>query len=334
MSIAEKFEVIADAVYEKGVADQKAVSVDWDIIQNKGNRQYWQNAFAYWGSGDINPKYMIKPTAKATTGAQSMFQGSYVKNIDWSKFDFSECTTLYTAFNSCAFLESIDIDLAPTSTMASMWNYMFSGGINLKRIQKIVTKLNQTYTSTFYNCNELEEVRFAPYDADAGIGIGNDISFADSPKLTRGSLESILLALAPVDGKTLTFSTELGLSEKMNEKINCQISLSPSDNNTTVNVWTGEHKITTSLDTGGYLTLSDSVGGLGINCLVTIKHSDGTTTTRNNEYMVHDGDVITSIDYKVPSGYITEDSLTIDITASIRYWYSDFGNIGYWNIIY
>lgn len=221
MSVAEKFEVIADAVYKKGVADGKATGVDWDNIQQNGTRKYWDKAFAYWGEEEVNPKYMIKPTAIATTGAQSMFQGSWVKKVNWSKFDFSECVTLYTAFNSCPNLEEIgiydedgnpqgDFELSPTSTSATMWNYMFSGGRNLKRIQKIVTKLNQIYTSTFSNCLELEEIRFAPYDEASGIGIGNDISFADSPKLTKESIESIFNALSDdVTGKTATFNANV-----------------------------------------------------------------------------------------------------------------------------
>lgn len=225
MSIAEKFEVIADAVYEKGIADQKAVSVDWDVIQNKGNRNYWINAFAYWGVSDINPKYMIKPTARATQGVQSMFQGSYVENVDWSKFDFSETTTFYTTFNNCPYLVSVDADLTPTSPNANVWGYFCSGAQKLTRIQKMVTQLTHAFTSSFNKCYELADIRFAPYDADNGIGIGNDISFADSPNLTRESIISILEALAydiNTDGstyKTLTFSTDLGFERKLKDCI-------------------------------------------------------------------------------------------------------------------
>jgi hypothetical protein len=239
-NIGKKLEQVADAVYNKGVSDQKSVSVDWDIIQEYGRRKYWPNAFAYWGNTELKPKYMIKPTQ--STGAQSMFQGSYITNADWSKFDFSECPTIYTAFNSCPFIENIGYNvekdskgneisvtpiegfsLNPTGNMVAMWDYMFSADKNLKRIKLMSPKLNCTYKNTFKNNQSLEEIRFSPYDADAGIGIGEDISFEDSPKLSRESIVSILEALSPhlnTDGtiyKTLTFSTELNFIDKMRD---------------------------------------------------------------------------------------------------------------------
>ena len=60
--IAEKIPV----VYDKGFEDGKALGgdgVDWDVIQSKGNRLYYNNGFAYWGATEINPKYMIAPTS-------------------------------------------------------------------------------------------------------------------------------------------------------------------------------------------------------------------------------------------------------------------------------
>ena len=43
MSIAEKFEVIADAVYEKGKKDEHDKL--WDAFQDNGTRTYYTNGF-------------------------------------------------------------------------------------------------------------------------------------------------------------------------------------------------------------------------------------------------------------------------------------------------
>ena len=57
-SIAEKFEVIADAVYEKGKEDEN--DRFWDDIQQKGNRNNYQSCFMQWGAKTITPKYKIR----------------------------------------------------------------------------------------------------------------------------------------------------------------------------------------------------------------------------------------------------------------------------------
>ncbi len=175
-TITENDQKVYDSGYENGKADQKKDSVDWDIIQNYGNRIYYPRAFGYWGLIDISPKHIVAPTGNNFVQA---FQGSYARNIDWSKFDLSQCASFSEVFNSCPYLLSIDTDLAPTSTASNVWNYTFGGAQKLKRIQKMVTKLTHQFLSSFAKCYELEEIRFAPYDAENGIGIGNDISFAD-----------------------------------------------------------------------------------------------------------------------------------------------------------
>jgi hypothetical protein len=203
--------------YNAGVADQKAVSVDWDVIQQKGARINYTNGFAYWDWEYGDPKYPVAPNAGVY--GQSMFLAcNYLKGINWDKFDLSKLSTFYNFCMNCLALENIGIDIAPTGTTSTAFYQAFSRCEKVKNIQKIVAKTAHQFTSTFAKCYELEEIRFAPYDEAEGIGIGNNISFADSPKLTRESIESICMALANPEveqSKTLTFNTNVDLEGKM-----------------------------------------------------------------------------------------------------------------------
>lgn len=190
--------------YTEGVEAQKAVSVDWGIIQDEGNRTAYNRGFASWSAEEINPKYMIEPT---TTNFISAFQAcTKLKKVDWKKFDLTKGTSFYQTFNSCFELESIETDLIPVSLVANCWDYTFSGCWALKMIQKIKAFVGHTWQYAFNRCDALEEIRFTE-DSE----IANNISFADSPKLTRESIVSILEALANnlTTMKTLTFNTGL-----------------------------------------------------------------------------------------------------------------------------
>lgn len=231
MSIAEKLTTIAEneqkvydagygkgylegneVGYETGIEVQKEVSVDWDVIQDYGNRTAYDRGFAAWGAEEINPKYMIAPTTTRFTAA---FQAcTKLKKVDWKKFDLTKGTTFNKTFNSCFELESIKTDLIPVSLAANCWEYTFSGCWALKMIQKIKAFAGHTWQYAFNRCDELEEIRFTE-DSE----IANDISFADSPKLSRESIISICKALANVQGKTCTFSTSVDLEMKLKEII-------------------------------------------------------------------------------------------------------------------
>ena len=189
----------SQAGYDKGIADQKAVSVDWDIIQDYGNRTAYNRGFAAWGIKECNPKYAISPTA---TNFINCFQAcTELETVDWSKFDLSACTSFSQAFNSCFKLKSIDADLVPASLTASCWQYTFSGCWELERIQKIKALSGHTWTGTFNRCDNLAEIRFT----DDSI-IDNDISFIDCSKLSKESIESIFEALTLAEYVTVTFN--------------------------------------------------------------------------------------------------------------------------------
>ena len=207
MSIAEKLTTIAEnqqKVYDKGLADGKAQGgngdISWDVVQDNGNRTMYMYGFAYWSMRECNPKYKIVPTG---TYFQNAFQGCLnLEEVDWTKFDLSQCGSFYNTFYNCFALKSIDIDLRPTATTATVFNNTFRSCMALKKIQKIVPKVTHTWTDCFYKCYELEDVTFGEYL------IGNDISFADCSKLSKDSILSILnaLSLETNSNKTLTLN--------------------------------------------------------------------------------------------------------------------------------
>jgi hypothetical protein len=151
MSLAEKFEVIADAVYEKGKNDDK--SDFWDVFQNKGIQMAnYQYAFAYGHFSDenYNPKHKINPS-------------------------YSCSNMFYSATKITDTKVDIDVRLATASTN------VFRLASKLKTIRKIIVNESNTFVQWFTGCSSLENITFE------GV-IGNDLSFADSPLLTAESL--------------------------------------------------------------------------------------------------------------------------------------------------
>ena len=152
MSIAEKFEVIADSVYEKG--KEKERSDFWDVFQNKGKLNAfssYQYAFSYghWTDNNYNPKYTI------SAGYSCSYMYYMATGITDTK---------------------VDINLQYAT--ASVQVFRSSG---LKTIRKLIVVAANTYNSWFAGCASLENITFE------GV-IGNDISFADCPLLTVESM--------------------------------------------------------------------------------------------------------------------------------------------------
>lgn len=184
MSIAEKFEVIADAVYDKGVSYGKKSQYDefWDTYQQNGNRQDYTYAFygMVWDDEIYNPKYEIQVTAAQGT---NLFRHSRITDTK-KTVSFTNVTT-----NSST--------------------YVFNNCINLKTIRTIAVEEKQQFTGWFDNCNSLENITFAGK-------IANDIIFAGKIgannwycPLTKESITSIVNHLSDsATGKSVTFAKE------------------------------------------------------------------------------------------------------------------------------
>ena len=184
MSISEKFEVIAEAVYEKGRQDEW--SDFWDIFQNKGERKDYNNAFRRWDCEYIRPKYK----AVSTNGGRArIFEANLkLKKVEKEYFDFSKAsptnqsTDNYFTFQHCEALEEIE-DIGLMGEYA--YGNTFINCYKLHTIELVRSNENVVFTDTFKNCHELKNITFE------GV-IGKNISFSESRLLTVESLNSII----------------------------------------------------------------------------------------------------------------------------------------------
>lgn len=193
MSIAEKFETIADAVYQKGYEDgagnNTGSSYDegytegykkgrddeydafWDSYQKNGGRTSYAYAFysSRWNNEIYNPKYPILPT-----NSNSIFNTSYITDT------------------------KVDIDLTGAGTnTAGMFQYS-----KLEKISKLIVIESTGYSNCFTSCSALKKISFE------GI-IGKNISFSDCPNLSAESIENIIDHLKDYSGTTPTCTLTL-----------------------------------------------------------------------------------------------------------------------------
>lgn len=170
-----------DKGYESGVADGKKAEYDafWDAFQQMGNRTYYRYAFYgqnsdAWTDAIYNPKYPIR--AAGSSGGDSMFQASKITDT------------------------KVDIEIGVDAS------YVFISCYSLKTIRKLIVSESTTFYRWFDGCEALENVTFE------GV-IANDISFADSLKLSNASVQSIIDHLKDFTGqtgKTLTLQAYVG----------------------------------------------------------------------------------------------------------------------------
>lgn len=178
MSIAEKFETIADAVYEKGKEDEWRAF--WETYQGKGNAINY--AYAFYGSTWTDDLYRplkqidgIDTTFKVYATCNGMYQGTYITD------------TL------------IPIDITGNG-VGSNTTYMFYSATRLKKINKLIVKESNVFTSAFGYCKALTDIEFEGT-------IGRSISFADCP-LTVESMKSIITHLNKYDTKSYTLTVK------------------------------------------------------------------------------------------------------------------------------
>lgn len=204
-SIAEKFEVIADSTYKKGIADERKKF--WDNNQKGGTRTNYSYAYTSegWTEENFFPEHNIIVTGSATY----MFYQNQIAGLDLRpkqfkekygiNIDLSRATNRQQmiAWSNVVALGTIDA----TSTTNGLY-YSCFGASKLKIIEKIImpaeddTTINVGYA--FNNCIALEEVYF-----DGIIAV--IINFQWCP-LIKTSLENIVEHLSPtVTGKTVTF---------------------------------------------------------------------------------------------------------------------------------
>ena len=210
MSIAKKFEVIADAVYEKGKKDE--YDKFWDACQDYGNRTSYANGFQGnqgWTKDNFYPKYDIKPVGSA---AQLFYAWEYAAkhSIDLAQrledcgviLDTSQATSLQNAFNYTKFTRIPAIDI--TSTTIGNSGLFGNNWGTLVTIDKIIMNENNLIANSWFsNCSGLMNLII-----EGKIGQSN-FDVKHCKKLTKESILSILKALSLdiTTTTTITFST-------------------------------------------------------------------------------------------------------------------------------
>jgi hypothetical protein len=185
VSIAEKFETIADAVYNKGLSDKELES--WDIFTRSFQRINYEYAFYMMAVEYIHPPQKII----VSSGRDIYMFGNCLKlkKIEKQHFDLSKIsisTVLstgahYSTFYCCYELEEIeDIGLP-----AGSYYDTFRQCEKLHTIEVLrVTEECQFTPTCFFCCNALKNITIE------GL-IGKTISFSSSP-LSVESIENII----------------------------------------------------------------------------------------------------------------------------------------------
>ena len=194
MSVNEKMTAIADAIRDK-TGGTEALTLDdmaaeipkvyeegkkaerdefWEVFQNGGKAANYYYAFHSMRFTDANyhPKYDIVISEGTTTG-RSVFQAA----------------TRITDVKVAIYANANNVQM------------FFSGATSLKRIPLFYVYASTTYSNTFANCEDLEELTM-------GGTIGqNGFNVQWSKKLNKASIESIVNALsATTSGLTVTLS--------------------------------------------------------------------------------------------------------------------------------
>ena len=197
MSIAEKFEVIADEVYEKGK------EYIWEVVQQKGNRKDYGMAFYMWDMEYIRPKYKVVPTDHYS-GNQT-FCKSTIKKAEKEYFDFSQKPSTsnsqsgwYYMFSTCTKLEEIeDIGMQAMNN----YSYCFAWCGKLHTIAVLRCDENTTWSNAFNSCYSLKNVTIEGVIGKSGFNV------SACTKLSGASIVSIIEALSTAtSGLSVTLS--------------------------------------------------------------------------------------------------------------------------------
>lgn len=209
MSIAEKFEIIADEVYDAGKKAQ--YDAFWDSFQQNGERTDYRSAFgAMWTAETFKPKYPIRPTT-----ANFMFyhnQGGGVHIDDFVEFckennvvlDYSQCVEAQYGIGCLCSPHFGTLDFSNATDLQQLF-YGHSFGNNQSHsvvtIDEFISSEITTYhINTFQHAVNLENIKMS------GV-VAKDITFQHCTKLTKASITSIINVLSnTTSGLTLTLS--------------------------------------------------------------------------------------------------------------------------------
>lgn len=192
MSIAKKFEVIADEVYEKGISDERRRF--WESFTNNGTRTNYSGAFGYgWNCEELDcPPELFKPT-----NLESAFVQCNIKKID---IDTSTCTKLSYGFYYSNAYEIGVVDCRNASNL----DRLFCACPNLAIVRKVIVKEENTYTMMFDWNYKIEHIIFE------GTIAQNGFSISSHSRLDHESLMSIINCLKDFSESEETHTITLG----------------------------------------------------------------------------------------------------------------------------
>lgn len=199
MSIGEKFEKIADAVYEKGKADGKKDFFDKLPYDSKAVKFYgWKDELFY-------------PTKDILIGEQTFYYSEIIdiaNRLDEQGVKIKPTSTCPYTFGYCLSVSVPEVDMSSITSS----NYMFANfgaassqanKNNLQTIRKIIASEKTVFgTGCFSNLYKLTHCLF-----EGTIAKSLDIHW--STKLNRASILSLLQCLnASVTGVTITLPSK------------------------------------------------------------------------------------------------------------------------------
>lgn len=197
MSIGEKFELIADEVYEVGISDGKQAEYDafWDTFQNYGNPTRYHYAFcdSKWNDTNFKPKYDIVLNSKTSNYP---FDGSNITEIN------------------------VNIDTRKNNA----WYQIAYGATKLKKIQKIILKDDgsQVTQGPFVDAKQLEYVRF-----EGKIGV--TVSMSACP-LDLDSAKNVIEHLMDYSGTDKDMTCKITFSGTTKALLEAEGATSPNGN--------------------------------------------------------------------------------------------------------
>lgn len=200
-----------EEAYNYGFENGKKSEYDafWDSYLNNGNLTVCDNLFAGkgWNNSNFKPTYSLKPTRCNSMFSLTNISGSLSKKLNdlGIKFDFSNCTLFSSMFtNALNITEIPPIDLSKATNTSGM----FVNASEVITVGTLNCSDNTVLTNNMFdNMNKLENITFS------GV-ITSSIRFAQSSKLTKESVMSIVNALKDLNGTGKTATLTLHANTK------------------------------------------------------------------------------------------------------------------------
>lgn len=175
-------------------------NTDLSLLENLDTSEMVDMSFFLSGRNDL---YEV-PKLNTRNAKNLSYLFASTKNITGEiELDTSVCENMRNAFAACYYVPRVVLSDTSKNTQ---WQYMFYNMSALETIDcTLYVKDGSFFQNTFDDCVELKNIRFEYLSLT-----NNNLSFAQSSKLTVESLLSILNALSDNTGLATTYTVHLG----------------------------------------------------------------------------------------------------------------------------